>query len=62
MESAEWLCPICGDVRDFEQPPCVDGHTAEGDECPEWICVDCGTAFLLGEAAVVAGTLLYRAA
>ena len=61
MERAEWLCPICGDVRPFEQPPCIDGHLDEGD-CPEWICADCGTAFLLGESAAITGTLLHRAA
>ena len=61
MERAEWLCPICGDVRPFEQPPCSDGH-AGGADCPEWLCVDCGTAFLLGESAAVTGTLLHRAA
>ena len=33
------------------QPPCADGHTADGGECPEWACADCGTAFVIGDAA-----------
>lgn len=36
-------CPGCGDDRPMEQPPC-----AEHAECPEWICVECGTAVLVG--------------
>jgi hypothetical protein len=40
------LCPECGDERDFVQPVCEDGHGA-GD-CPEWACVDCGTAVWVG--------------
>ena len=30
--------------REFVQPPCADGHTDDGGECPEWACADCGTA------------------
>lgn len=41
-------CPTCGDEREFVQPPCIDGHTADGAECPEWACTDCGTALLIG--------------
>jgi hypothetical protein len=41
-------CPTCDDERDFVQPSCVDGHTEDGGECPEWACVDCGTALLIG--------------
>lgn len=37
-------CFICGDERVVEQPPCLDGH----EECPEWVCVDCGTAIVAG--------------
>ncbi len=37
-------CATCGEERVVEQPPCQDGH----DECPEWVCVDCGAAFLHG--------------
>ena len=25
-----WPCPTCGEDRVFEQPPCADGHTADG--------------------------------
>jgi hypothetical protein len=41
-------CPTCADLRAFEQPPCVDGHTEGGGECPEWACADCGTALFIG--------------
>jgi hypothetical protein len=46
-------CPTCGDDTDFVQPPCVDGHTEGGAECPEWACVACGTAIVTGGAAVL---------
>jgi hypothetical protein len=38
-------CSTCGDERPFERPPCVDGH----DDCPELICVDCGSAVVLAD-------------
>lgn len=38
-------CPICGEERRFEQPPCVDDH---GADCPEWACTECGAAMLIG--------------
>ncbi|MDQ2789339.1 MAG: hypothetical protein M3Y73_06390 [Actinomycetota bacterium] len=41
----EVYCPECADLRVFEQPPCVDGH---GMDCPEWLCLTCGTALLIG--------------
>ena len=34
--------------RDFVQPPCADGHTDDGGECPEWACADCGAALVVG--------------
>ncbi|GAA0213078.1 hypothetical protein GCM10009527_006260 [Actinomadura nitritigenes] len=37
-------CSTCGDEREFEQPPCPDGH---GAECPERVCVECGAAVLV---------------
>jgi hypothetical protein len=37
-------CPVCAEVREFEQPPCVDYHEPA---CPEWACITCGTAVLL---------------
>jgi hypothetical protein len=53
-----WHCPTCDDVREFEQPTCVDGHTDDGGECPERACVDCGTALVVGDPVV--GTALPR--
>ena len=46
----QWPCPTCAQDTDFEQPTCVDGHTEGGGECPEWACVDCGTALVSGDA------------
>jgi hypothetical protein len=53
VDSHSWPCPTCADERVFEQPPCLDGHTDDGAECPEWGCVDCGTALVV--AVAVAG-------
>jgi hypothetical protein len=50
VDDHQW-CPACGDERAFVQPPCVDGHTDDGGECPERACADCGTAIFIGEAA-----------
>ena len=55
MDSPLWPCPSCDDLRVFVQPPCADGHTADGGECPEWACADCGTALVIGSSAVRAG-------
>jgi hypothetical protein len=49
VDSRLWPCPACDDVRAFVQPPCTDGHTADGGECPDWACADCGTAFVIGD-------------
>jgi hypothetical protein len=38
-------CSSCGAERLFEQPSCPDGH---GESCPEWACVECGTAMIIG--------------
>lgn len=38
-------CSTCGDEREFERPPCQDGH---GPDCPELACVECGSAVLTG--------------
>ena len=51
MDSRLWPCTPCGATTVFVQPPCGDGHTDDGDECPEWACVDCGAAVVMGEAA-----------
>ncbi len=37
-------CVECGDERLFEQPPCLDGHA----DCPEWVCVACGSGYVVG--------------
>ncbi len=44
MDTRRWHCPSCDDVRAFVQPPCAEGHTDDGGDCPEWACTDCGTA------------------
>ena len=51
-EGRVWACPSCDGDREFVQPPCVDGHTEDGGECPEWACADCGTAYVIGGARV----------
>ena len=38
-------CITCGRERPFTQPPCLDRH---GNDCPEWACVQCGEALLIG--------------
>lgn len=38
-------CTTCEDDVAFEQPACVDDH---GGDCPEWVCVQCGDALLIG--------------
>ena len=62
MDTELWPCPTCGEDTVFEQPPCPDGHTADGGECPEWSCTDCGTGFLLGGSAPVVAAAVRRAA
>ena len=54
MDTQLWPCPPCGEIREFVQPECIDGHTEDGGECPEWACVDCGSAVVIGGAGVVA--------
>jgi hypothetical protein len=54
MDSRLWPCPPCGEIREFVQPTCIDGHTDDGGECPEWACIDCGSAVVIGEVGVVA--------
>ena len=38
-------CTTCAAETTFEQPICDEGH---GGDCPEWSCVECGEALLLG--------------
>ena len=62
MDGQMWPCPPCGKITEFVQPPCADGHTENGGECPEWACVDCGAAVVLGELALVADVVRARIA
>ncbi|MCU1667455.1 MAG: uncharacterized protein JWP40_382 [Blastococcus sp.] len=62
IDSRAWPCPTCGDMRMFVQPPCTDGHTDDGGECPEWACADCGAAFVIGDVSVVSDILRMRLA
>jgi hypothetical protein len=62
MDSRMWPCAPCGEITEFVQPPCVDGHTDDGGECPEWICVDCGTALLIGDVATAPAAVWARVA
>ena len=62
IDSRAWPCPTCDDVRVFVQPPCTDGHTDDGGECPEWACSDCGAAFVIGDVSVVSDILRMRLA
>jgi len=55
-------CPTCGEDTDFEQPTCIDGHTADGGACPEWACTGCGTALVIGWSATPRAEGRHRAA
>jgi hypothetical protein len=57
-----WPCTSCGEITEFVQPPCGDGHDQDGVECPEWACVDCGSAVVMGELSPVAGVVRARIA
>jgi hypothetical protein len=61
-EGRVWACPACGDDREFVQLPCVDGHTEDGGECPEWACADCGTAVVSAAPVAAPAELTRRAA
>ncbi len=37
-------CTSCEVETAFEQPDCADGH----DDCPEWVCIGCGSALIVG--------------
>jgi hypothetical protein len=49
-------------VTGFIQPPCTDGHTDDGGECPEWSCADCGTAVVAGGLSAPADAVRVRVA
>ncbi len=38
-------CSLCGTAMPFETPGCADGH---GDDCPDRVCVGCGTVLVVG--------------
>ena len=40
----QW-CSTCRAEVLFEQPDCAEEH---GADCPEWVCVQCGDAVLVG--------------
>ena len=60
MDSPLSPCPTCDDVTYFVQPPCIDGHTADGGECPEWVCASCGAAFVVGDVVFAGGDVGLR--
>jgi hypothetical protein len=45
VETTVRFCPDCGGDAEFERPPCSDGHAGD---CPEWCCVGCGYAVVIG--------------
>ena len=47
-------CPGCGDDQPFEQLHPQQCPDVDGD-CPEWACVTCGAAVIMG--TVVTGTV-----
>ena len=53
MEQRTEHCPTCDEFQEFVQPPCIDGHTADGGDCPEWACAACGTALFIGVLPLV---------
>ena len=61
MDTRLWPCPPCGEITEFVQPPCIDGHADDG-ECPEWTCVHCGAAVVMGELSLVADVVRTRIA
>ena len=62
MDSRLMPCAPCGEVTVFVQPPCADGHTDDGGECPEWACADCGAAVVIGEPVATAEVVRARVA
>lgn len=41
-------CPLCGHAGALVAPECAEGH---GADCPDRVCVDCGTALFVDPAA-----------
>jgi hypothetical protein len=50
METVLRHCSSCGEEREFEAPPCIDGH---GCDCPELVCVSCGEALVTDIPVIV---------
>jgi hypothetical protein len=44
LEEPMLTCPVCAAPREFEQPPCPDGH---GADCPDLVCVECGIVLVV---------------
>jgi hypothetical protein len=40
-------CTTCRAEAAFEQPECLEDH-GHGVDCPEWACVGCGEAVVVG--------------
>jgi len=60
VDSRLWPCPPCGELTDHVQPPCADGHTEADGECPEWACVECGSAVVMAELSRAADAVRVR--
>jgi len=45
IRSVMRFCTTCQADVAFDQPDCLDEH---GLDCPEWVCVECGDAVLIG--------------
>ena len=41
-------CPLCGHPGALVTPDCAEGH---GADCPDRLCLDCGSALFLDPAA-----------
>jgi hypothetical protein len=55
-------CPGCGGDEPFEQIHAGQCPDADGGECPEWVCLACGAAVIMGttQAIGVSGTVAAR--
>jgi hypothetical protein len=50
-------CPGCGGDEPFEQIHPADCPDIPGGECPEWACVACGAAVIMGTTQVMAASV-----
>jgi hypothetical protein len=37
-------CPVCGKIATVVHTDCTEGH---GDDCPDRLCISCGTALFI---------------